>query len=205
MENIDGIKTSQKIYNKMVQMLETKSVRNNVGSHWKDWECQTETIVADARDKAKDRGLTRAEVTFYIQDEIPNDEFIEQALQRIVKYIPKDLVYSTSHAATWESYCDSLKHSLVCIDRSKDIGIIVHSYNEITRKISGQVIEKWLKKKKEKWCLDKLTLNGNLPLDIIEVVEVAKVFENMKKDIVLEIDGNRYWKVNKDKSTRFTT
>jgi len=36
--------------------------------------------------------------------------------------------------------------------------------------------------------LDNLTLDGNLPLDIIEVVEVAKVFENKKKDVVLEID-----------------
>ena len=43
MENIDGIKNRQKIYNKMVQMLETKSVRSSVGSHWKDWVCQTET------------------------------------------------------------------------------------------------------------------------------------------------------------------
>ena len=35
MESIDGFKTKQKIYNKMVQMLETKSVRSSVGSHWK--------------------------------------------------------------------------------------------------------------------------------------------------------------------------
>jgi len=105
MENIDGIKTRQKIYNKMVQMLETKSVRNNVGSHWKDWVCQKGTRLADARDKAKDRGLTRAEVTFYIQDVIPDDGFIEEVLERIIKYIPKDLVYSTNYAATWKSYC----------------------------------------------------------------------------------------------------
>merc|ERR1711872_1070391 len=55
--------------------------------------------------------------------------------------------------------------------------------------ISGQLVGKGSKDEKEKWCLDKLTLNGNLPLDVIEVVEVAKVFE----------------KKNKDKSTRFTT
>ena len=42
-------------------------------------------------------------------------------------------------------------------------------------------------------------------MDIIEVVEVSKVFENKKKDVVLEIVGNRYYKINKDKSTRFTT
>ena len=205
MESIDGIKTRQKIYNKMVQMLETRGVRSSVGSHWKTWVCQTGTRLAEARDKAKDRGLTRAEVTFYIQDEIPNDEFIEDVLERIVKYIPKDMVYSTSFATTWKTYCDSFKHSLVCVDRSKDITIIVYSYNETTGNISGQLVENWLKKNKEKWCLDNLTLNGNLPLDIIEVVEIAKVFENGKKDVLLEISGNRYCKVNKDKSTRFTT
>ena len=29
--------------------------------------------------------------------------------------------------------------------------------------------------------------------------------ENRKKDILLEICGNRYFKISKDKSTRFTT
>merc|ERR1712208_247790 len=152
MERIDEIKTRQKIYNKMVQMLETKSVRSIVGSHWKAWVCQTGTRLAEARDKAKDRGLTRAEVTFYIQDEIPNDEFIEDVLERIVKYIPKDMVYSTSFATTWKTYCDSFKHSLVCVDRSKDIGMIVYSYNETTENISGQLVDNW--SEREKWCLD---------------------------------------------------
>ena len=49
----------------MVQMLECKSVRNKVGCHWKDWVCQTGTRLAEARDKANDRGLTRAKVTIY--------------------------------------------------------------------------------------------------------------------------------------------
>ena len=53
--------------------------------------------------------------------------------------------------------------------------------------------------------MDKLTFNGNLPLDIIEVAEVSKVFENGEKDLVLEINGNRYCKINKDRSSRFTT
>jgi hypothetical protein len=184
MENVDGITTRQKIYNKMMQMLECKSVRSTVGSHWKDWVCQKGTRLASARDRAKEHGLTRAEVTIYIQDnKIPDDEFIDQVVERIVKYIPKDIVYSTCYADTWKSYCDTFKHSLVCIDRSKNIGIFVYSYNQT----------------------DKLTLNGNLPLNIIEVAEVAKVFENGKKDILLEICGNRYCKIKKDKSTRFTT
>ena len=181
----------------MVQMLESKSVRSHVGSHWKDWVCQKGTRLADARDKAKERGLTRAEVTFYIQDEIPDDCFIDDVLERIVKYIPKDLVYSTPYKETWKTYCDSFKHSLVCVDRSKDIAIIVYSYNETTENISGQVIGNWTQR--EKWCLEKLTLNGNLPLDVIEVTEMEQdgEDENEKKDVLLEIVGNRYYKVNK--------
>ena len=173
MENVDGT-TRQKSYNKFVQMLECKSVRSTVGSHWKDWVCQKGTLLATARDQAKEHGLTRAEVTIYIQDnQIPDDEFIDHVLEKIVKYIPKDITYSTSYADTWKSYCDTFKHSLVCIDRTKNIGIIVYSYNQTTGNISDQVIEEWAER--EKWCLDILTLSGNLPLDIIKVAEVAKV------------------------------
>ena len=165
--------------------------------------CQTGTRLANARDKAKERGLTRAEVTFTINNEIPDENFISEVLQSLVRYIPKSIVYSTSYANTWKTYCNIFKHSLVCIDRSKNIGIFVYSYNQTTGNISGQAVEKWIEK--EKWCLDKLTLNGNLPLDIIEVAEVTKVFENGKKDVLLEVCGNRYCKIKKDKSTRFTT
>ena len=37
-------------------------MRSTVGWHWKDWVCQTDTRLADARDKANECGLTRAEV-----------------------------------------------------------------------------------------------------------------------------------------------
>ena len=100
-ENIDGFTTQQKVYNKMVQMLECKSVRSKVGSHWKDWICQQATRLANARDQAKDRGLTRAEATIYIEEEIPNDGFIDKVLDGIVRYIPKQIVYSTSYADTY--------------------------------------------------------------------------------------------------------
>jgi hypothetical protein len=56
------------------------------------------------------------------------------------------------------------------VDRSHDVGIIVYSYNEESCIISGQLINSW--NEREQWCLDKLTFNGNLPLDIIEVAEV---------------------------------
>ena len=65
----------------MVQNFECKNVRSTVGCHWKDWICQTDTRLADARDKANERGLTRAEVTFYASSIIPRDKSVDNVLQ----------------------------------------------------------------------------------------------------------------------------
>ena len=104
METIDSVSRRKKVYNKMVQMLECKSVRSNVGCHWKDWVCQQGTRLTDAREKTSDLGFTRAEVTFYVDGNIPTDAFIEAALQSIVAHIPVTLVYSTPFSNVWSSY-----------------------------------------------------------------------------------------------------
>ena len=74
METINGMSTRSKIYNKLVQMLECKGVRDSMGCHWKNWVSQQYTRLARARDEASPRGLTREEVTFYCQNDIPSDE-----------------------------------------------------------------------------------------------------------------------------------
>ena len=84
METINGMSTRSKIYNKMVQMLECKGVLDSIGCHWKDWVSQDDTRLARTRDEARQRGLTRAEVTFYCQNDIPSDEIMEATLKRIV-------------------------------------------------------------------------------------------------------------------------
>ena len=112
METVHGVTTRCKIYNKMVQMLERKSVRETVGQHWKDWVCQKNTRLAKARDLARDRGLTRAEVAFYCNcaDNVPCDILMEDTLLRITRYVSPSLVYSTPFADTWRAYCDAMLH-----------------------------------------------------------------------------------------------
>ena len=95
MEKIDGFATRQKIYNKVVQILECKSMRSTAGCHWKDWGCQTDTSLADARDKSNERGLAMTEVTLYASSIIPCDKFVDNVLQSVIRYVPKSLVYST--------------------------------------------------------------------------------------------------------------
>ena len=169
METVQGMVTRCKIYNKMVQMLESKSVREKVGQHWKDWVCQENTRLARVRNLAKERGLTRAEVTFYCEDQIPSDEFMKNTLARITEYIPHSFVYSTPYADTWKAYCDAMLHSLIVIDRTRDVALLVYSYNDVTKDISGQFVEKW--SEKEQWCLANLTLAAKLPIDVIELCD----------------------------------
>ena len=38
METIHGMSTRSQIYNKMVQMLDCKGVRDTIGYHWEDWD-----------------------------------------------------------------------------------------------------------------------------------------------------------------------
>ena len=142
-------------------------------------------------------------MTFYDSSIITCDKFVDNVLLSVIRYVPKSLKYSTPYIAIWVTYCNTFNHSLVCIDRSEDVGVIVCSYNEITGNTSGQVLEKWIER--EKWALDKLTIKGNLPIDVIEVAEVSKIFYGKEKDAMLDICRYSYYKINKDSSIAFTT
>ena len=88
-----------KIYDKMVQMLESFSVRANGGSHWRDWATQQNTMLAKARDSpgAKDYGLTRFEITFY---DLPvTKDQIYKEMDRLKSLLPKELVLKTPYSA----------------------------------------------------------------------------------------------------------
>ena len=200
METINGMSTRSKIYNKMVQMLECKGVRDSIGCHWKDWVSQQDTRLAPARDEASPRGLKRADVTFNCQNDIPSDEIMEATLKRIVQYVDASLVYTTPYVCVWNVYCDSLLHSLVVVDRTQDAALIVYSYNELTQNISGQYISKW--SEREMWTLANLTLNGNLPIDLITILCISKTGKGNDR---LQLSGVRYFKVMSDGSNTFTT
>ena len=186
-----------KIYNKMVQMLEKKGVRDQVGQHWKNWVCQKDTRLAHARDVSTNRGLTRAEVTLYcfdyihMEDIIPPFENIKETVTALVSILPTKLVYSTPHFCTWKAHCENFLHTLVVVNRTQDEAVIVYSYNDVTNTISGiYITENWYEK--ENWCLSSLTL-GKLAIDLIEVTE-----EVTKKENFLTIKKERKFRALKN-------
>ena len=86
------------------------------------------------------------------------------------------------------------------MDRTRDVALIVYSYNELTQNISGQCISKW--SEREIWSLANLTLNGNLPIDLIEILHISKTG---KENDRLQLSGARYFKVMPAGKNNFTT
>ena len=82
----------------------------------------------------------------------------------------------------------------------KFISLMVYSYNEFNQNISGQYIRKW--SEKEMWSLANLTLNGNLPIDLIEILHVSKTGKGNDR---LQLSGARYFKVKPNGTNNFTT
>ena len=132
---------------------------------------------------------------------------MEDALKRITQYVSPSLVYSTPFAETWRVYCDAMLHSLVVIDRTRDVSLIVYTYNEMTKNISGQFVEYW--SEKERWCLGNLTLGSKLPLDVIEICDrsktISKTGTTKTKDIYVDISDTRLFKNRTDGNADFTT
>ena len=83
--------------------------------------------------------------------------------------------------------------------RTQDTALIVYSYNELTQNISGQYISKW--SEREMWSLANLTLNGNLPIDLIELLHVSKIGKGNDR---LQLSGVRYLNVMSAGSNTFT-
>ena len=188
MEFLDGLTTCCTIYNKMVQMLESKGA----GQSWNDWVCQKDTRLAKSRDLCKDRGLTHVEVSLSFEEYFPSDRVIENCFIRITQTVSPCLVYSTPFADVWRAYCDALLHSLVVVDRTRKIALIVCTYNEITKNVSGQFLYGWSGNEIHHLVND--TFGSELPVDIIEVCDCSKARSGKTKDTLVNITGARYFK-----------
>ena len=170
METVDGLTTQCKIYNKMVQMLESKNVRETVGQHWRtvfvkkihDWRTRAiwPKIVVWLRQKSRFIARIQFLVTSFWRT--PFD-----ALRNM--FHTSTIVYSTLFADTWKACCDAMLHSLVVVDRTRDVGFIVYTYNEMPKNISGQFVEH--RSEKEQWCFSNLALSAKHNVDMIEVCD----------------------------------
>ena len=136
-ETKNGRRIRAKIYNKMVQMLESFSVRSNGGHHWRDWALQQGTMLAKARDSpgAKERGLTRLESTFYVDGDAPlTKEEIFVEMENLKNLFSPALTLHTSYDSKWTALANHFQHMLVLHDTENDDAYFTYPYNEVTER-----------------------------------------------------------------------
>ena len=126
------------------------------------------------------------------EEYFPSDRVIENCFNRITQTVSPCLVYSTPFADVWRAYCDALLHSLVVVDRTRKIALIVCTYNEITKNVSGQFLYGWSGNEIHHLVND--TFGSELPVDIIEVCDCSKARSGKTKDTLVNITGARYFK-----------
>ena len=119
-------------------------------------------------------GLTRAEVTFYVDDDLPSNAFMQRMLQQVVKYVPANLVLASPYASQWKALCECLQHSVVVVSPEMNIALVGLWWNELTKKISGYFVKDWAAK--ERFVLANATLASNLPIDKVCCIHVPYIF-----------------------------
>lgn len=204
-----GPSTRCKMYLKMPEILQSKSTRSDVGNRWEPWILKKNRL-SQSRDASCGRGLTRIEVTLYMDGgefhcDISKCLFL---ISDITDILPKNLIYSTPHSGMWTAYCDCFKHTLIVampqygatmehVANKKLIppgkALIVYSFNRLTCDVSGRFVKNY--NNDFRHAIERHTLSYLLPVDVIEVFDIRKVKSmNQGFQTEIEITRNRYFK-----------
>ena len=89
----------------MPEILQSKSVRASVGNRWLQWVVKGNHL-AKSRDASVNRGLTRVEVSRYMNGCQYDQSALPALIADVTQYLAPELVYSTPHSAMWTAYCE---------------------------------------------------------------------------------------------------
>jgi hypothetical protein len=133
-------KTRCKIYNKFVQGIQIKSVRNScIGSNLPNFINNPEPRLQENIKACIPYGITRQEITFYrYQDHgIPSKQEILDALQEQIEMVPKEITYKTPIQEQFKAYTESIKHNILIVNLEEKSANLIYSVNKITQRAGG--------------------------------------------------------------------
>ena len=197
-----------KVYLKMAEVLQSRSVRSTVGNRWLSWVVKNRRL-AKSRDASLNRGLTRVEVTCYTDgNSCDNLSALLSTIPEVTQHLAPELIFSTPHKAMWHAYCDCFKHTLIVtnpqfgatpslLQDKKAIppgrALIVYSFNNLTKDISGRFIDKW--NLLSNHAIDRHTISAKLPIDIMEVCSFRKgTSKELGNYVQVHVTRSKYFK-----------
>ncbi|KAJ2342195.1 hypothetical protein GGH92_005483, partial [Coemansia sp. RSA 2673] len=105
----DGNKMRYKVYNKLVELIESKGVRVILGSSI--YEFMGNDPITTTMSRFKDDGMMRIEVTFY-GDKLKSEEFCREQVMKLYNRFISFKTYRVSFKQHWENMVTEIKQVL---------------------------------------------------------------------------------------------
>ena len=128
-----------KFYNKFVQILESPSVRDLVGSHLGDYIFNPNDKLKKAIMLAKDTGILRLEITFYrhATNEKLTKEFILDHMNYLKELLPSELIYHNPINNQFNLVCNDIIHNICIYNPQFNTALKTLFQNSLTGKSNG--------------------------------------------------------------------
>ncbi|KAG0009618.1 hypothetical protein BGZ81_003284 [Podila clonocystis] len=157
-----------KMYNKLAQMLESAEVRMSIGSRMEDIVMATDAKFHKRLYKAKEKGLSRLEVTFY-GSRLHKYSYYDHILETLKEHLEECPTFRVPHEAYWRKLAGNIS-SMVGVHVTKGdktAFAYCHWWNAITTKKYGSCRLK-VKRDEAMKLLANYSFN-NLPIYFLEV------------------------------------
>lgn len=136
-----SLRIRYKFYNKFVQTMESPSVRSVVGNHFANWIRCPELVLRDSIHKSTATGLLRLETTFYVDNAVITQQYIEGRLQYLAELLPPHLIYHNPIQTQWNLLLSQVQYNMLVIDTDNHTGLYSYYCNKTTNKITGFYID----------------------------------------------------------------
>ncbi|KAF9965346.1 hypothetical protein BGZ73_001490, partial [Actinomortierella ambigua] len=125
-----------KVYNKLIQMLESAEVRKPLGSRMEDLVANPEKAFTSRLLDARDKGLSRLEITFY-GHKVRGYKYYARTID-ITKELLKDCpTYKVSHDDYWRHMVSKIPAMIGVYIPGRNVFAYCHWWNSVTGKMYG--------------------------------------------------------------------
>lgn len=127
-----------KVYNKFVQMLESRELRSLMGSQLHHLVANPNKDFQDHIANYRRRGMTRIEITFYTAD-FKEEDYYTNVMSKVLKFLDNCPTYKVSFDKQWKQLSSRLTQMLAVYVPDKETFAYCHWWNSLTRRMQGMI------------------------------------------------------------------
>jgi hypothetical protein len=125
-----------KIYNKFVQMLESRELRSLIGSQLHHLVSNPDKDFQERLNKYRGNGMTRIEITFY-NTQLKKESYYTKTMSRVLEFLDNCPTYKVSFDRQWKQLAKNLTQmAAIYVPKTKTFAYC-HWWNSLTKRMQG--------------------------------------------------------------------